>query len=136
MTRSVATFLMFQDGAAEEAMNLYVSLFTGSEVARVERFGPGEQGAEGSIKRAAFKLAGHDLVAFDSPMKHGLFLYSGDLPVRRMRERGGTGAGIHATFGGRRRLDAARQLRVQQEVRLGERPFRSFVATQSALSLQ
>ena len=46
MARAVATMLMFE-GAAEEAMNLYVSLFTGSQVIRVERYGPGEQGAEG-----------------------------------------------------------------------------------------
>jgi predicted 3-demethylubiquinone-9 3-methyltransferase (glyoxalase superfamily) len=70
MARSVATFFMFQDGAAEEAMNLYVSLFKGSEVVGVERYGPGEQGAEGSVKRASFKLAGHDLVCFNSPVKH------------------------------------------------------------------
>lgn len=70
MTRSVATFLMFQDGNAEEAMNFYVSLFKGSEIVRIERFGPGEQGKEGSIKKANFKLVGHDLICFDSPIKH------------------------------------------------------------------
>ncbi len=69
MTRSVATFLMFQ-GAAEEAMNFYVSLFKGSEIIRIERYGPGEQGTEGSFKKAHFKLAGHDLICFDSPVKH------------------------------------------------------------------
>jgi predicted 3-demethylubiquinone-9 3-methyltransferase (glyoxalase superfamily) len=36
MARGVATFLMF-DGKAEEAMTFYVSLFTGSEVRRIER---------------------------------------------------------------------------------------------------
>ena len=56
MSRSIATALMFQDGNAEEAMNLYVSLFKGSEVVRVERYGPEGPGTEGSIKRAAFKL--------------------------------------------------------------------------------
>jgi len=61
---------MFQDGNAEEAMNLYVSLFKGSEVVRVERYGPREQGTEGSIKVAAFKLAGHALMCMDSPIKH------------------------------------------------------------------
>ncbi len=70
MSRSIVTALMFQDGNAEEAMNLYVSLFKGSEVVRVERYGPEGPGAEGSIKRAAFKLAGHDLACMDSPMKH------------------------------------------------------------------
>jgi len=70
MSRSIATALMFQERSAEEAMNLYVSLFQGSEVVQVERYGPGEQGTEGSIKRANFKLAGHDLMCMDSPVKH------------------------------------------------------------------
>lgn len=70
MTRSVATFLMFQNGDAEKAMNFYVSLFKGSEITRIVRYGPGEQGQEGSIKKADFKLVGHDLICFDSPVKH------------------------------------------------------------------
>jgi predicted 3-demethylubiquinone-9 3-methyltransferase (glyoxalase superfamily) len=61
---------MFQDGNAEEAMNLYVSLFKGSEIVRVEKYGPGEQGTEGSIKVAAFKLAGHHLMCMDSSIRH------------------------------------------------------------------
>jgi predicted 3-demethylubiquinone-9 3-methyltransferase (glyoxalase superfamily) len=69
MAGAVATFLMF-DGTAEEAMTFYVSLFKGSEVTRIERFGPSEQRTEGSIKRANFKLVGHDLICFDSPVKH------------------------------------------------------------------
>lgn len=69
MARSVVTFLMFQ-GVAEEAMKFYVSLFPGSEVKDVQRFGPGEQGREGSIKRATFTVAGHELIGFDSPVKH------------------------------------------------------------------
>jgi predicted 3-demethylubiquinone-9 3-methyltransferase (glyoxalase superfamily) len=59
------------DGVAEQAMNLYVSLFKGSAITRIERFGPGEQGAQGSVKRAEFTLAQHHLICFDSPVKHG-----------------------------------------------------------------
>ncbi len=70
MPRSVATFLMFE-GVAETAMNFYISLFKGSEIKRIERYGPGEPGAEGSVKRADFTLAGHALMCIDSPMKHG-----------------------------------------------------------------
>ncbi len=70
MARAIATFLMFE-GSAEEAMNFYVSLFKGSEVRRVERYGPGEPGAEGSVKRADFVLAGHHLSCIDSPIHHG-----------------------------------------------------------------
>ncbi|OWK43335.1 VOC family protein [Fimbriiglobus ruber] len=69
MPHSVTTFLMFE-GTAEAAMNLYVSLFNGSVIGQIERFGPGEQGAEGTVKRADFTLAGHTLRCFDSPVKH------------------------------------------------------------------
>jgi len=70
MTRAVATHLMFE-GAAEKAMNLYVSLFSDSKIEKVERYGPGEQGAEGTIRRADFTLSGHRLICIDSPVKHG-----------------------------------------------------------------
>ncbi len=70
MSRAVATHLMFE-GAAEKAMNLYVSLFSGSEITRIERYGPGEQGAEGTVKRADFTLCGQRLMCIDSPVKHG-----------------------------------------------------------------
>src|SRR3954469_16652588 len=69
MARMMVTQLMFQ-GKADEAMNLYVSLFKGSRVTRVEKYGPGEQGNEGSVKRAEFTLAGHGLACIDSPVKH------------------------------------------------------------------
>src|SRR5437879_112658 len=70
MARAVATQLMF-GGTAEEAMDFYVSLFPGSEVKHIERYGPGEQGAEGSLKRVEFTLGGHRLSCIDSPVKHG-----------------------------------------------------------------
>lgn len=69
MTRSVSTFLMFE-GRAEEALNLYVSLFTGAAIGMIERYGPGEQGPEGSLKRAEFTLNGHHLVCYNSPIHH------------------------------------------------------------------
>lgn len=69
MARGVATFLMF-DGHAEDAMNLYVSLFKDSDIRMIDRYGPGEQGAEGSVKRADFTLCGHQLICIDSPIKH------------------------------------------------------------------
>ena len=70
MARTVATFLMFQNAVAEEAMELYISLFSGSELRSVERYGAGEEGAEGSVKRADFALDGHQLICFDSPIEH------------------------------------------------------------------
>jgi predicted 3-demethylubiquinone-9 3-methyltransferase (glyoxalase superfamily) len=58
------------DGVAEAAMNFYVSLFKGSEVRKVERYGPGEQGKEGSIKIADFTVGGQRFRCIDSPVKH------------------------------------------------------------------
>jgi predicted 3-demethylubiquinone-9 3-methyltransferase (glyoxalase superfamily) len=70
MAHAVTTFLMFE-GAAEEAMNFYVSVFKGSAVTHIERYGAGEAGAEGSVKKAVFNLAGRDFICSDSPVKHG-----------------------------------------------------------------
>jgi predicted 3-demethylubiquinone-9 3-methyltransferase (glyoxalase superfamily) len=69
MARAVSTFLMF-DGAAEEAMNLYLTLFPDSTLRNLERYGPGEEGPEGSLKRAEFTLGGHRLTCFNSPVTH------------------------------------------------------------------
>ena len=69
MARKISPFLMFE-GQAENAMRFYVSLFPGSEVIRLERYGPGEPGAEGSVKRADFVLAGQAVICIDSPVKH------------------------------------------------------------------
>jgi predicted 3-demethylubiquinone-9 3-methyltransferase (glyoxalase superfamily) len=70
MARGVATQLMFE-GVAEDAMALYTSLFGDSEIKQIERYGPGGPGAEGSVMRARFTLAGRDFFCIDSPIKHG-----------------------------------------------------------------
>jgi predicted 3-demethylubiquinone-9 3-methyltransferase (glyoxalase superfamily) len=69
MDRQVATFLMFT-GDAEEALTLYVSLFPGSEIVHVERYGPGEPGKAGTVKHARFTVAGHPMMCSDSPVTH------------------------------------------------------------------
>lgn len=69
MAHRVVTHLMF-DGTAEEAMNFYISLFRDSGITRVERYGPGEQGKEGSIKVAGFTLSGREFLCIDTPVKH------------------------------------------------------------------
>ena len=69
MARSISTHLMFE-GVAEEAMKFYVSLFRGSEITKVERHGPGEHGAEGTVKVATFTLCGREFMCIDSPIKH------------------------------------------------------------------
>ncbi|HXD32690.1 MAG TPA: VOC family protein [Pyrinomonadaceae bacterium] len=69
MAHKVIPFLMFE-GSAEEAMRFYVSLFHGSEIKQIEKYGAGEPGAEGSVKHAEFTLAGQDVICIDSPMHH------------------------------------------------------------------
>src|SRR5262245_6022135 len=70
MRPTITTFLMFE-GKAEEAMSFYVSLFKNSNIIAISRYGPGEPGAEGSVKQARFSLNGRELMCIDSPVKHG-----------------------------------------------------------------
>jgi predicted 3-demethylubiquinone-9 3-methyltransferase (glyoxalase superfamily) len=69
MARSVTTFLMFE-GAAEVAMNFYVSLFNDARIVSLERYGSGEVGPEGTVKLASFTLCGRAFFCSDSPVKH------------------------------------------------------------------
>lgn len=69
MAQQISTVLMF-GGKAEEAMRFYVSLFKESAIQSVEKYGPGEMGAEGTVKKASFTLAGHEMACLDSPTKH------------------------------------------------------------------
>ena len=69
MAHNVMTHLMFE-GSAEEAMTFYVSLFEGSEIKQLDRYGPGDLGAEGTVKKATFSLAGREFLCIDSPIKH------------------------------------------------------------------
>jgi len=59
------------EGSAEAAMKLYVSLFRNAEIKQIERYGPGEPGREGTVKRAEFTVAGQSVICIDSPVKHG-----------------------------------------------------------------
>jgi predicted 3-demethylubiquinone-9 3-methyltransferase (glyoxalase superfamily) len=70
MAKSVTPFLLFE-GKAEEAATFYVSLFPGSSIEKIERYGPGEGGPEGGVKQCHFVIAGQRLRCFDSPVKHG-----------------------------------------------------------------
>ena len=65
----VHPFLMFE-GKAEEAMKFYISLFPSSAVTDVVRYGSGEAGPEGSIKKASFTVAGQTVLCTDSFVKH------------------------------------------------------------------
>lgn len=53
----ITPFLWF-DGTAEEAMNLYVSVFRSSKVVNVSRYGDAGPGPKGSVMSATFELEG------------------------------------------------------------------------------
>jgi predicted 3-demethylubiquinone-9 3-methyltransferase (glyoxalase superfamily) len=57
-------------GRAEEAMRFYVSVLPEGEIVDLARYGPDEAGAEGSIKRAIFRIAGQSFMCIDSPAVH------------------------------------------------------------------
>jgi predicted 3-demethylubiquinone-9 3-methyltransferase (glyoxalase superfamily) len=68
MTARLTTLLMFA-GQAQEAMRFYVSLLPDGKVESIARYGPGQPGAEGSVKHAVFRLGGQRLTCIDSPVK-------------------------------------------------------------------
>jgi len=67
--QKITTFLMFT-GRAEEAMNFYTSLFEGSQILDITRYGPGEAGAEGSVVHATFLINGQEFMCIDSSIEH------------------------------------------------------------------
>jgi len=70
MVATVKPFLMFE-GSAEAAMELYTGLFPNSAIIRIERWGPGELGKEGTIKSGLISVSGLEVMCFDSPVNHG-----------------------------------------------------------------
>ncbi|WP_306117801.1 MULTISPECIES: VOC family protein [unclassified Roseitalea] len=70
MERRVWTFLMFA-GDAEAALDLYGSLFDDMRIVRLDRYGPGEGGNEGLVRRAEWTLGGQNFMAIDSTVDHG-----------------------------------------------------------------
>jgi predicted 3-demethylubiquinone-9 3-methyltransferase (glyoxalase superfamily) len=71
--RKISPALMFvgkQLGKAEEAMNLYSSVFAHSGIDLIARYEKGEGGPEGAVKHAKFLLHGQEFVAFDSHVQH------------------------------------------------------------------
>lgn len=65
-------FLMFE-GKAEEAMTFYVSLFPDGQLLNLERFGPdgpGGPGKAGTVLRGLIRVAGLEVMCFDSPARH------------------------------------------------------------------
>ncbi|MHA6251734.1 VOC family protein [Oceanobacillus sp. CAU 1775] len=67
---NISTFLMFQDGNAEEAMNFYTSIIEDSEITSVVKYGANEDGPEGTVIQASFRLKGQEFMCSDSYIKH------------------------------------------------------------------
>jgi predicted 3-demethylubiquinone-9 3-methyltransferase (glyoxalase superfamily) len=60
----ITPFLWFDD-KAEEAMNLYVSVFKNSKILSVVRYGEAGPGPKGTVMTAKFQLEGQDFVALN-----------------------------------------------------------------------
>ena len=67
--QQIVNFLMYY-GQAEEAMNFYMSLFPGSEVVSITKYGANQHGAEGTVQHATFTLGDQQFMCIDSPVKH------------------------------------------------------------------
>ncbi|HLJ68601.1 MAG TPA: VOC family protein [Chloroflexota bacterium] len=67
--QTITTFLTFT-GQAEEAMRFYISLFEGSEVLSIERYGPEDGENAGKVRHASFSLSGQEFACIDSPPVH------------------------------------------------------------------
>jgi len=62
--KSISPFLWF-DSQAEEAANLYVSLFPNSRIVHVSRYGDAGPGPKGSAMAVNFELSGQRLTALN-----------------------------------------------------------------------
>lgn len=63
-------FLMFQDGKAEEAMNLYKSIIRDTAITSIVRYGENEAGDVGTVNRATFSIKGQEFMCIDSNIAH------------------------------------------------------------------
>ncbi len=71
--QTIIPFLMFcgpQHGNAEEAIGLYCSIFDDSRIVKIDRYGPDEVEAEGTVRLAEFEIGGHMVRAIDSGGPH------------------------------------------------------------------
>jgi len=62
--QKITTFLTF-DNQAEEAVNLYVSVFKNSKILNVSRYGEGAPAPAGSVMSATFELEGQEFIALN-----------------------------------------------------------------------
>jgi predicted 3-demethylubiquinone-9 3-methyltransferase (glyoxalase superfamily) len=64
MQKKITTFLTY-DGQAEEAANLYTSVFPNSKITSTRRYGAAGPGEEGSLMTATFELDGQEFMALN-----------------------------------------------------------------------
>jgi predicted 3-demethylubiquinone-9 3-methyltransferase (glyoxalase superfamily) len=62
--QKITPFLWF-DSNAEEAVNLYLSIFKHSKITKVARYGDAGPGPKGSVMTIAFQLEGQDFIALN-----------------------------------------------------------------------
>lgn len=62
--QKITTFLTYTD-QAEEAVNLYTSVFPNSKIVSVTRYGASGPGPKGSVMSITFQLAGQDYYALN-----------------------------------------------------------------------
>lgn len=70
MQKKITTFLTFND-QAEEAMNLYTSIFDNSRIVSTSRYGEGGPGPKGSLMSGTFELAGEEFIALNGGPSFG-----------------------------------------------------------------
>ena len=63
-TKKITTYLWF-DGNAEQAVELYTSIFPNSRVTQVARWGEGGPGKPGTVMNIAFELDGQGFIALN-----------------------------------------------------------------------
>ena len=66
---SVSTHIMFQNGDAQAALDLYSSVFSDFKIASIKKNGP-EDAAPGTVGIAMVDFKGHALIVVDSPVPH------------------------------------------------------------------
>lgn len=76
--KKITPSLMYvsEKGRAEEAINLYTSLFENSEIMGLLRYEKGELQPEGTVKHAQFKLDGEVFMAMDSSPEFADFTFN------------------------------------------------------------
>jgi predicted 3-demethylubiquinone-9 3-methyltransferase (glyoxalase superfamily) len=68
--QKITTFLTFND-QAEEAVNLYTSIFENSRIVSTTRYREAGPGPEGSVMSATFELAGQQFIALNGGPSFG-----------------------------------------------------------------